>query len=230
MKKYLTVLLCTFIFLFNDVSDANILTKTKELDDKVLVETKIETKNEENETLENESQEIEDSNVIETSTTDEYVEEVNTVSEDYNEPNDTYTESYDTYSINYGTYGRLYVSWFDVALYDYNVYTDSSLSLQEIVDNYDSAAYYESRNRLVIADHSTQGFSVLNSLSEGSTSYIKFADGSSIGYRLIKKETGYNTGPDLVDNADNSFFDMDSDLIMYTCYGDGIMVTLWVMV
>ena len=55
MKKYLTVLLCTFIFLFNDVSDANILTKTKELDGKVLVETKIENKNEENETLENES-------------------------------------------------------------------------------------------------------------------------------------------------------------------------------
>ena len=222
MKKYLTVLLCTFIFLFNDVSDANIITKTKELDDKVLVETKTETKNEENETLENESQEIEDSTVIDTSTTDEHIEEVNTV-------NETYTESYETYSINYGTYGRLYVSWFDVALYDYNVYTESSLSLQEIVDNYDSAAYYESKGRLVIADHSTQGFSVLNSLSEGSTSYIQFEDGSSIGYRLIKKETGYNTGPDLVDNADNSFFDMDSDLIMYTCYGDGIMVTLWVL-
>ena len=46
---------------------------------------------------------------------------------------------------------------------------------------------------------------------------------------MIRKEFGYNTGPDLVDTAGNSFFDMDSDLIMYTCYGDGIMVTLWVL-
>ena len=220
MKKYLTVLLCTLIFLFNNVRDANIVAKTNELDEKVVVKTNIETKIEEPE-IQEEPEVVEES-VIETSIPTEYVEEVNNVSE-------TYSESTETYSINYGTYGRLYVSWFDVALYDYNVYTESSSSLQELVDNYDSAAFYTSRGRLVIADHDTQGFNVLTGLSEGNTASIRFADGNSITYRLIRKEKGYNTGPDLVDTANNSFFNMDSDLIMYTCYDGGIMVTLWVL-
>ena len=127
----------------------------------------------------------------------------------------------------YGTYGRLYISGYNAALYDYNVYTNSDLSLQQIVDNWDSAAYYISRDKLVIADHDTQGFSVLTWIPEGTTAYIKFADGSTIGYRLTRKSKGYNTGPDLIDAENNSFFNMDSDIIMYTCYEDGIMVTLW---
>ena len=213
MKKYLTVLLCTFIFFFSDVSAVNTDITNEKTDNEVLVRYKLETGNVEQETLENEPENTDNS------ITEEYVEEVNTT-------NETYNESY-TYTVNYGTYGRLYVSWYDVALYDYNVYTDSSLSLQELVDNYDSAAYYTSYGRLVIADHDYQGFSVLTSLSEGATAYIKFGDGSTIGYRLIQKSKGYNTGPDLIDTEENSFFEMDSDLIMYTCYDGGIMVTLW---
>ena len=227
MKKILTVLLCTFVSFFVNVSadNTNIYVETKNLNEKILAKSIIETRNDEQETIEKEQEIIEikqeetnESYVAETSTPNEYVEEVNTVNETYNVP-----------SVNYGTYGRLYVSWYDVALYDYNVYTESSYSLQQLVDNYDSAAYYASHDRLVIADHNTQGFNVLYGLSEGTVSYIKFADGSSIAYRLIRKETGYNTGPDLVDAYGNSFFDMDSNLIMYTCYGDGIMVTLWVL-
>ena len=38
---------------------------------------------------------------------------------------------------------------------------------------------------------------------------------------------GVNTGPDLIDADGNSFFNMPSDIIMYTCYENGIMVTLW---
>lgn len=221
MKKFLTVLFCTFVFLFNDigVADSNTIDKAK-LDEKVSIKYEVEAENEEQETTVEEQKE--DSTIVDTSTTAEYVEEVNTI-------NETYTENYETYSVNYGTYGRLYVSWYDVALYDYNVYTESSSSLQQLVDNYDSAAYYINYGKLVIADHNYQGFNVLNNLSEGNTAYIKFADGSTITYRLIKREKGYNTGPDLVDTAGNSFFDMSSDLIMYTCYDDGIMVTLWVL-
>lgn len=221
MKKILTVLFCTFVFLFNDigVADSNTIDKAK-LDEKVSIKYEVEAENEEQETTVEEQKE--DSTIVDTSTTAEYVEEVNTI-------NETYTENYETYSVNYGTYGRLYVSWYDVALYDYNVYTESSSSLQQLVDNYDSAAYYINYGKLVIADHNYQGFNVLNNLSEGNTAYIKFADGSTITYRLIKREKGYNTGPDLVDTAGNSFFDMSSDLIMYTCYDDGIMVTLWVL-
>ena len=129
----------------------------------------------------------------------------------------------------YGTFGRLYVSSYDVALYDYNVHTTSDSALQTLVDNKDSAAYYKNRGRLVIADHYYQGFSALVNLTEGNTSYIKFEDGSIIKYRLIKKSRGINTGLDLTDTLGNSFFDMESDIIMYTCYDDGIMVTLWVL-
>ena len=212
MKKILTVLICTCIFLLNDISVADTyVIDTKKIDANVLVE---EIEKDAQEVLEKESEKIDDSNAGETFNTDDNYEE------------DNY--AYEQYSVNYGTYGRLHVSWNDVALYDYNVYTSSGSSLQELVDNYDSAAFYANRGRLVIADHNTQGFSVLYDLYEGSYAYIEFADGSATGYTLIKKEKGYNTGYDLVDAYGNSFYNMDSNLIMYTCYDDGIMVTLWV--
>lgn len=213
MKKILTVLICTCIFLLNDISvaDSNIMSDTKKIDANILVN---EIEQDVQEIYENESEKIDNSIAGETSITDEYYEEDYTVSE--------------SYGVNYGTYGRLHVSWDDVALYDYNVYTSSGSSLQELVDNYDSAAFYANKGRLVIADHNTQGFSALYDLYEGSYAYIEFADGSTTGYTLIKKEKGYNTGYDLVDAYGNSFYNMDSNLIMYTCYDDGIMVTLWV--
>ena len=130
-------------------------------------------------------------------------------------------------SVKYGTFGRLYVSGYSVPLYDYNVNTTSNYSLQTIVNNQDSAAYYINHGKLIIADHNYQGFNVLSYLNEGSTSHISFEDGSIVRYRLIKKSRGYNAGSDLIDTNGNSFFNMKSDLIMYTCYEDGIMVTLW---
>ncbi|MCR5787763.1 MAG: hypothetical protein K6G37_01595, partial [Bacilli bacterium] len=130
---------------------------------------------------------------------------------------------------NYGTFGRLYVSSYNVALYDYNVNTASNYALQTLVDNKDSAAYYKNNGKLVIADHYNQGFRILVNLTEGSTAYIKFEDGTTLRYSLIKKSEGTNTGPDLVDKEGNSFFSMDSDLIMYTCYEGGIMATLWTL-
>ena len=130
--------------------------------------------------------------------------------------------------IKYGTFGRLYISNYSAALYDYNVNTTSDADLQTIVDNKDSAAYYKNHGKLVIADHYNQGFKVLINLSEGAILQIKFEDGTNISYKLTKKLEGVNTGYDLVDNEDNSFFEMESDLIVYTCYNDGIMATLWV--
>jgi len=212
MRKYFTALLCTLVFLFNDYTSLNTNIFAKK-DTRVLVKCSL-LEEVKQELVEEKQEEPEDTTAIQTSTNDDYVQEENTVTESYSE--------------NFGTYGRLYVSWFDVALYDYNVNTSSSSSLQTLVDNYDSAAYYANKGRLVIADHNYQGLSVLSSLSEGNTAYIKFADGSSIQYTLVKKAKGYNTGPDLVDTEGNSFYDMDSTLIMYTCYEDGIIVTLWV--
>ncbi|MBR2711080.1 MAG: hypothetical protein IKE89_01270, partial [Bacilli bacterium] len=152
------------------------------------------------------------------------------VETNYQQPvvNDPITNIRNDYS-NTGTYGRLYVSYYNVALYDYNVNTTSSQSLQTLVDNQDSAAYYYNVGRKVIADHNYQGFKVLITLNPGDKAYIKLSDGNILTYRLIYKSKGYNTGPDLIDINNNSFYNMSSDLIMYTCYEDGIMGTLWVL-
>lgn len=226
MKRILTIFFCILLFTFftivktdsYTITDNSIIRKlvgsnTVKFDNNIAKELNEEEK--EKEVLEDEQKEIDagSSNDVQTSTTDDYVQEDNSVTE-YN---------YE----KFGTYGRLYVYGFSAALYDYNVNTNSSSSLQTIVDDYDSAAYYRNRGKLVIADHDYQGFSVLTYLPEGTYAYIKFEDGSSIGYTLIRKSKGYNTGPDLVDTEGNSFFNMDSDLIMYTCYDGGIMVTLW---
>ena len=159
-----------------------------------------------------------------------YNNNVAVVETNYQQPvvNDPITNIRNDYS-NTGTYGRLYVSYYNVALYDYNVNTTSNLSLQTIVDNQDSAAYYYNGGRKVIADHNYQGFKVLITLNPGDKAYIKLSDGNILTYRLIYKSKGYNTGPDLIDINNNSFYNMSSDLIMYTCYEDGIMGTLWVL-
>ena len=156
--------------------------------------------------------------------------QISVVETNYQQPvvNDPITNIRNDYS-NTGTYGRLYVSYYNVALYDYNVNTTSSQSLQTLVDNQDSAAYYYNVGRKVIADHNYQGFKVLITLNPGDKAYIKLSDGNILTYRLIYKSKGYNTGPDLIDINNNSFYNMSSDLIMYTCYEDGIMGTLWVL-
>ena len=228
MKKYLIGLSCIIIVLLSIFSFIiintnaksenekvyNTIQKEKYNDKKELVET-----NEEQEQLEQEEkaeeQETEDLDVPQTYSS--------------NEDEQDYSPAVEVNNINYGTFGRLYVSWYSAAVYDYNVNTSSGSSLQTIVDNYDSAAYYINHGKLIIADHNYQGFSVLASLTEGNTAYIQFEDGSTIGYRLIRKSKGYNTGPDLVDTDGNSFFNMESDIIMYTCYEDGIMATLWTL-
>ena len=216
MKKYLIIVLYILILLFPifTIAKTDTYAKTEIKNEEELIESKKESEKEVTEEQNViEEEQTESTDYVETSESEEYVED--------------YTPVTETYYINYGTYGRLYVSGHSVALYDYNVNTSSGSSLQEIVNADDSAAYYRNKGRLVIADHNYQGFSILAYLTEGDTAYIQFPDGSAIGYTLIKKSKGYNTGPDLVDTEGNSFFGMDSDIIMYTCYDDGIMVTLW---
>ena len=129
---------------------------------------------------------------------------------------------------NESSFARLYINNYNVALYDYNVYTTSNLDLQTIVNNPDSAAYYNNYNKTVIADHNYQGFNILIYLEIGATSQIIQNNGLTTTYKMIYKSKGTNTGPDLIDTNNTSFFDMQSDLIMYTCYDNGIMVTLWI--
>ena len=218
MKKYLIIILCTFILLFSAFTTVKTDTyaKVDNTNEVEIVENKTESNTVENTQTEDVVEQEESSKYVQTSTEEEYEDTV-----DYSYEDNTYYEQY-------GTYGRLYIYSYSAALYDYNVYTNSSYSLQSIVDDADSAAFYRNKGKLVIADHNYQGFSILGYLEEGDTASIRFEDGSSIEYRLIRVSKGYNTGPDLVDTEGNSFFYMDSDIIMYTCYDDGIMASLWV--
>ena len=205
MKKYLKVLFCTFIVLLSVFAMFRIDTHAK-----------VDIKNDSNSIKKEIINDLK-FNVAKASAVEKTIPKKNSI---------TYPRKV-AKSVRYGSFGRLYVSGHSVALYDYNVNTESSYSLQTIVNNQDSAAYYINHEKLIIADHYYQGFSILASLNEGATSYISFEDGSIVRYRLIKKSRGVNTGPDLVDPNGNSFFEMNSDIIMYTCYENGIMVTLW---
>ena len=60
-----------------------------------------------------------------------------------------------------GTYGRLYLPTISltVGVYNANIYKNENYNAQTIVDNKDSAAYYEFKGKYIIADHNYQGFS-----------------------------------------------------------------------
>lgn len=130
-----------------------------------------------------------------------------------------------------GTAGRLYIPNINinVGLNYANIYDDGGYNAQDIVDRYDSAAYYTFANKLTIADHNYQGFSSISNLNWYDKAFIKRYDGSVEEYQMINKFIGHNTGIDLTDNYGNSIETMNGVLVMYTCYGDGdgIMVTLW---
>ncbi len=233
MRKILNILLCSFVLFLAIVALININTNLEiEIkNERILVADNnifnaVKKANENIEKYEKEKLErIEKEKKEQKKTTKVVTTSSNNSVNVNNKPTSTPKNS----SIKYGTFGRLYVSNYNVALYDYNVNTNSNSDLQTIVNNKDSAAYYMTNGKLVIADHSYQGFSILADLGIGTTSTIKFKDGSTIKYKLIKKSRGVNTGPDLIDTNGNSFFKMKSDIIMYTCYKDGIMATLWVL-
>ena len=194
MKKYLVRILYILIVLLSTfyltITDTNAKTESKKVYyAKYSVENKIkeiqeEIKKEEKakeqekqeqirrEQEEAEAKERESSNVAQTSSRTETVE--------------NYTPSIETNNYTNGATGRLYIGGYSVGIYDFNVNTTSST--------------------------------------------IKFENGSMVQYRLVQKSRGVNAGTDLVDTEGNSFFKMNSDIIMYTCYEDGIMATLWVAV
>ena len=215
MKRYLIVLLYTFVFLLSNFAIIKTDIYAENTSVKELVENKLNYNTVRKLKKEQEEIESENSTIVHASITNEDISNNSLITA--NESNET------------GAFGRLYILDYSVTLYDYNVNTNSSSSLQTIVNNIDSAAYYLNKNKLIIADHNYQGFNILTNLTEGMTSYIISEDGSVIEYKLIKKAKGFNIGQDLIDTEGNSFFNMKSDIIMYTCYDDGIMTTLWTL-
>ena len=242
MKKVFYVIIFLFILLLGIFGITNItknekaskktekilVAKTDEVSTATKEELAVPTDEKIPEIIKTEEKKIETSNkVIETKVKKNTTVSKKTTSSKKQVTTNSNNNSNKNNNIKYGTYGRLYINNYSVALYDFNVNTSSKKDLQTIVDDKDSAAYYINWDKLIIADHSHQGFNILVNLNIGTTSYIKFKNGKTIKYKLIYKSKGTNAGEDLIDTNGNSFFDMDSDIIMYTCYKNGIMVTLW---
>lgn len=224
----ISILVNTNVKAENKISYITMLKENSTVEDDVEITKEQEIVEVNNEVIKEETKIEEKSNIVKKQETKK-VDTTKNKDESSNDKSNQENTSKQTDNIKYGTFGRLYIPGYNAALYDFNVNTTSEDSLQTIVNNIDSAAYYMNYGKLVIADHNYQGFSALVNLSEGSTSTIKFEDGSEIKYKMIKKATGVNNGPDLIDNEGNSFFAMDFDIIMYTCYDGGIMATLWVL-
>lgn len=132
---------------------------------------------------------------------------------------------------NLGTAGRLYIPNvnINVGLNDANIYDDENYNAQEIVDRTDSAAYYTFASKLTIADHNFQGFNRIANINSIDKAFIKSYSGSIDEYQMTNKFIGKNIGTDLIDLYGNSVENMQGDLIIYTCYGEGnqVIITLW---
>ncbi len=130
-----------------------------------------------------------------------------------------------------GTYGRLYLPTISltVGVYNANIYKNENYNAQTIVDNKDSAAYYEFKGKYIIADHNYQGFSRINNLNINDKAYIKTTNNQVIIYQMKNKFIGVNTHKDLQDLNGNSIENMEGSLAMYTCYdrNNKITITLW---
>lgn len=129
-----------------------------------------------------------------------------------------------------GTIGRIYLPSIShsVRVFDANVVYNQEYNAQTIVDNVDSAAYFPIGKKNVIGDHNYQGFSKIINLNSGDYLYLKKIDGTINVYQMTNKFIGKNISTDITDLNGVSIQEMDSDIILYTCYSsDTIMVTLW---
>lgn len=129
-----------------------------------------------------------------------------------------------------GTIGRIYLPSIShsVRVFDANVTYNETYNAQTIVDNPDSVAFFPIGKKEVIGDHNYQGFSKIIHLNIGTYAYMKKANGEIDVYQMTNKFIGKNISTDITDLNGVSIQEMDSDIILYTCYtSDTIMVTLW---
>lgn len=120
------------------------------------------------------------------------------------------------YEEKFGDAGRLYIG----NLYSVALYTSSgNRTAQSIIDEEDSAWYYQNWSSTIIGDHFSDGFYRIRLLKPGSTCYILQEDGFRQDFVCVRVDLeGQNTGTDVLDSNGNSAFDdPDSDMFMYTC-------------
>ena len=129
-----------------------------------------------------------------------------------------------------GNYGRLYFSNLCSVGLNYTSLDGDSSFTQSVVDNKDSAAIFNFKNSVVIADHSNQEFSELKKTQVGDTVYIKYLDSTLDSYTCTEISNGKNTGHELVMSDGRNISEIpDCDIVMYTCNGDwhNVIITLW---
>lgn len=131
-----------------------------------------------------------------------------------------------------GTAGRLYIPSVNVSVGLYHADITTGGNAQKIVDDKDSAAYFQITNQNVIADHNHQGFHKIINTSIGDKAYIKKANGEVAVYKMVNKLEGQNHGFDLTDLNGNSVLNGSGYLITYTCYKtnvyvDHVMIVMW---
>ena len=121
-----------------------------------------------------------------------------------------------------GSIGRLTIQDYSARLFQG--------SDQSIVDAQDSAAYIPWQDKVMIADHASQGFSVIRTLSQGAQATI--IDNSEIvNLSMVSTYQGTNTGNG-IDLADGRYAETvdDGSYILYTCNdaeGISVTVTYW---
>lgn len=126
------------------------------------------------------------------------------------------------YDTSDGSVGRLTIGGYTAELYQ--------SSSQGVVDAADSAAYIPWGNIVMIADHASQGFSVLRSLGAGASGTI--TDNSTITYiTCASSYQGTNTGNG-INLADGRYAETvgDGSYMLYTCNdsaGVSVTVTYW---
>ena len=128
-----------------------------------------------------------------------------------------------------GNLGRLLIPDVEIDVALFSAYSNA----QQIVDNYDSAAYldWDDKPDVMIADHDFQGFTMIRYVDIGSTeAYIVSSNGTRTFCCVDLIPNAINTSTDLVYPDMTSVFDAyTGKYFMYTCNGDGrsVTITVW---
>ena len=125
--------------------------------------------------------------------------------------------------VSFGDKGRFYIGSHSVALY-------RSLS-QTVVDQQDSAFYYELHGTIIIGDHNNQGFDIIKKCNEGDRCYILHTDGSreEFVFRRIDRNA-QNITSDVLDSSGQSAFKAGYDMFTMTCNDSGcrnVTIVYW---
>ena len=121
---------------------------------------------------------------------------------------------------NDGMVGRLYIPDLGIDVAAYDVTKDGAAIRQKVTDDEDSAAYFRAGTETIIADHTDQGFSVIENAVPGETVAYMLKGKTCEKYICVEADQGQNTTRDLYDKNGVSFTKRNDEggFVTYTCY------------